>query len=432
MKLILLISLLITSIYANTVDTNSTKSSVENNVTQEEIDEDDDPKKIIIVEDKSGLSDDAVREKAKESDKKKSAKVSVAEVVESVDEAGNVDISHIQERWEDLSPTPVKYDWVKTKSGEWFKGEIKGLFDDKLEFDSDEIGLYTFKLKDVVEIKSYHIISLNIENLASFPGILRMKGDKITIIQGENSYEFDKKDVISFAPDGEGEANFWSGKASLSFDFRSGNTNQYDYVAKVNIKRNTASTRLTLDYLGRITQKNSEESANDHRLSQKYDRYLSRSFFWTPIFSEFYTDIYKNIEHQVTLGMGVGYTMIDTKRTTWSISGGPAFLYTQYDTVVAGADIANYAPAAEMSTKYELELNNITDITYNYKFTLTKKHAGLYKHHMVLTFENDISSWLDIDITSIWDYIHSPEKERNGTIPKQNDFQLLLGLGIEF
>ena len=81
MKLILLISLLITSIYANTVDTNSTESSVENNTTQEEITEEE-VKEIIVVEDKSGLSDDAIREKAKDSDQKKRGKVSVAEVVE--------------------------------------------------------------------------------------------------------------------------------------------------------------------------------------------------------------------------------------------------------------------------------------------------------------------------------------------------------------
>jgi len=431
MKLLLIITLLILSLHANHLDSNTTIDATDNNATKIESN-DEDKKEIIVVKDESGLSDDAIRKKAKESDAKKRGKVTVSDVVESIDESGNVDISHIQEKWEDLSPTPKKYDWVKTKSGEWFKGEIKSLFNDDLEFDSDEVGLYTFDFDDVVEIKSYHIISLNIENLATFPGILRLKNNKVTIIQGENSYEFEKKDVISFAPAGDHERNFWSGKASISFDLRSGNTNQYDYVAQVNFKRSTASTRLTLDYLGRVTRKDNEETANDHRLSQKYDRYLSKNFFWTPLFTEFYTDKYKNISQQFTAGLGVGYTLIDTKKITWNVSGGPAVLYTKYDTVVLGSEISNFSPALELSTKYELELNKITDITYSYKLTLTQDGAGRYKHHMLVTFENEITSWLDIDITGIWDYILEPEKASDGSTPNQNDFQLLFGIAVEF
>ena len=438
MKLLLIFTLIFTFLHAENLENNSTQVTVENNVTIEEDstdkaeDNEHSEEDMIIVKDQSGLSDDAVREKAKKSDKEKRAKVSVADVVESIDEAGNVDITSMQEKWEDLSPTPVKYDWVKTKSGEWFKGEIKGLYDDKLEFDSDEVGLYSFKFDDVREIKSYNIISLNIENLATFPGVLRMKGNKVTIIQGENSYDFEKKDVISFAPDGDRERNFWSGKATISFDFRTGNINQYDYAAKINLKRSTASTRLSLDYLGRVTKKDKEETANDHRINQKYDRYLSRHFFWTPVFSELYIDQYKNIDKQLTVGLGVGYTLIDTDRTTWSVSGGPAFLYTKYATVLTGSDIDNSSIAAEASTKYELEISDITDITFDYKLTLSRENAGKYKHHMVGIVENELTSWLDIDITGIWDFILDPETTSNGNIPDQNDFQVLIGLGMEF
>ena len=378
------------------------------------------------------MSDDEIRKRAKTSDNKKVAKVSVSEVVKALDESGKVDISKLQERWEELSPTPVKYDWVQTKSGEWFKGEIKALYDDKLEFDSDEVGLYTFNFEDVVRIKSYHIISVNIENLASFPGVLRLKGEDLTIIQGENRYEFKRHDIVSFAPDGKYERNFWSGKATVGLDIRSGNTNQYDYSATLNVQRRTSVSRLSFDYLGRITSKDDEETANDHRLNQKYDRYLTRHFFWTPAFSEFYTDKYKNIDRQLTFGLGAGYTLIDTKKTTWSFSGGPAGLYTRYVTVSSGKDIDSYSPAMELSTNYEIEINKITDITYNYKLTFTDDKAGKYKHHMLLTFENELTSWLDLDITGVWDYIYEPETSSDGVVPEKSDFQLLIALGMEF
>ena len=392
---------------------------------------------IIVVKDNSGLSDDELRSKAKESDRDKK-KVSIEKVVEATDITGQVDISKIQKTWEDLSPSPVKYDWVQTKSGEWFKGEIKALYDDRLEFDSDEVGLYTFKFEDVVCIKSYNIISVNIENLASFPGIIRLKNDDITIIQGDNSYEFKKKDIISFAPDGEHERNLWSGKITASSDLRRGNTNQYDASIKVNVLRRSASSRLTLDYLGRISSKDEVETINDHRINQKYDRYITRRFFWTPVFSEFYKDEYKNIDKQITLGLGVGYTIVDTVKTTWSVSGGPAGLSTEYITVANNEDSKYYAPALELSTKYKLELKRLLsltkklEMTYDYKLTYTNDVSGRYRHHMLLTFENEITSWLDLDITGVWDYILKPERESSGNIPFNDDFQLLIGLGVEF
>ena len=62
----------------------------------------------------------------------------------------------------------------------------------------------------------------------------------------------------------------------------------------------------------------------------------TRHFFWTPIFSEFYTDEFQNIDSQTTVGVGLGYTFVDTKYTEWSISGGPGVLHTRYIDVAVG------------------------------------------------------------------------------------------------
>ncbi|HFB53648.1 MAG TPA: DUF481 domain-containing protein [Sulfurimonas autotrophica] len=384
----------------------------DDNATQKVSDND-----LVHVEDTSGLTEDEIRQVAKKIDKKeqKKAKKEKRKI-----------------RWEDLSPTPIKSDWVQTKSGEWFRGEIKALYDDKLEFDSDEVGLYVFDFDDIKTIKSYHIISVNIENLASIAGILRLNGDKLTIIQGDTKYEFKRSEVVSFAPDAELEKNYWSGKITFNFDIRRGNTNQADYTSQANLKRRTAISSLSFDYLGRISSKDSQEIANDHRINEKYDRYITRYFFWTPVFSEYYTDKYKNIKDQVTLGLGLGYTIIDTKKTHWSISGGPAGLYTRYYTVETGQNSSNYSPALELSTKFEQELSAITDFTFNYKLTFSDRDAGVYKHHMIAKFENELFSWLDLDFTAIWDHVAKPTEDAQGITPEHNDYQFLIGLGIEF
>jgi len=423
MQFFLLFILLLSSSYADTLENNTTQNEDESKRPNQD---------VIVVKDDSGLTLDEVRQKAKDSDNKKVTKVHLQEITKSIDKRGHVNLSRIQDRWEDLSPTPVKFDWIQTKSKEWFKGEIKALYDDELEFDSDEIGLHTFNFKDVIRIKSYNIISVNIENLATFPGILRLDGDKLTIIQGENRYEFNRKDVVSFAPDGLYERNFWSAKITASLDLSRGNNNQLDYSAKMTLLRRDATSRLLFDYLGRVTSEDKEETANNHRLNQRYDRYITRHFFWTPIFSELYTDPYKNINKQITLGLGLGYTLIDNKKVTWSVSGGPAFLYTRYETVTVGQDIEIFSSALDLTTQYEQELNEIVDLTFNYKLSFANKLSGSYKHHMLLTFENALTSWLDLDITGVWDYILSPQEASDATTPDSNDFQILIGLGVEF
>ena len=388
----------------------------------------------VLIKDTSGLSDDEVREKAQKSDRenKKKKKVTIKKVVDAIDNSGNVDISKLQQSWEELSPTPVRFDWIQTKKGEWFKGTIKAMFDDELEFDSEEVGLYTFDLADIKQIKSYHIIEVNIAEIANIPGIIRYKDGKLKIIQGTETYNFNKNQIISFAIAGDKERQHWSGKVALNFDMRSGNRYQFDYTVQANIKRRTAKSKLLLDYIGRISRYNGAETANDHRINEKFDIYLTRNFFWTPVFSEFYTDKFKNIDTQYTAGFGLGYTVLKTKKTEWDISGGPAVLNTNYITVPAGTKNSTVSPSLELSTRVEYELSKITDITYQYKITLTNKASGSYKHHMILTLENEILEWLDLDITGIWDHTKIPEVDANGIAPLQNDYQVLVGIGIEF
>ena len=389
---------------------------------------------IVVLGDESGLSENQVREKAAELDNEEH-EVDVARVMDTIVESGangKINISKLQKKWKDQSPKAEKYDWVQTKSGEWFKGEIKTLYRDELLFDSDEIGLHTFDFEDIAQIKSYQVIGVNIDGVAIFEGIIRYKDEKITIIQGDKKYTYPYNQVVSLAPEGENEISHWSAKITASLDIRTGNSDQQDFSAKANIARLTSIDRLVFDYLGRSSEKNGEETSNDHRLNQKYDRFITRKFFWTPFFSELYKDKFKNINLQATGGVGIGYIITDTKDIEWDVSGGPAYIYTRYEEVEDSESKSSASPAFELSTKFKYDMTKTTDLIYSYKLTFTDSAAGTYKHHMLLTLENELTDWLDLDITYVWDYIQDPEKDGNGNVPIQDDTQLLIGLSVEF
>ncbi len=54
-----------------------------------------------------------------------------------------------REPWEPPEPDPTDFDWIRLTNGEWLKGDIKSLREDKLEFDSDEMGVLTFDWGDI-------------------------------------------------------------------------------------------------------------------------------------------------------------------------------------------------------------------------------------------------------------------------------------------
>lgn len=393
------------------------------------------PQGPIVIKDSSGLSEDTVREIAKEADKKETAKTikEAAETADNNQTAAEADKKKEEKAaWENMAPAPDGYDWMQTTSGEWLKGEFKSLYNKKLEFDSDEMDLQTFDFKDVQQIRTYHIVTVNIGNLAEVTGILRLKENKVVIIQGDGKFEVTRDQVVSIAHGGDGEINYWSGKMTLSYSLEQGNTDQSDYVAKGKLERNAARSRLRLDYLGNISNTNNEKTADNHRINEKFDVFLTRRMFWSMLFSELYKDEFQNISLQATVGSGLGYTILDTDRIEWDVTGGPAVIYTKFESVAYGQDDRTLSPALQISTSLDIEITKMTDFEFDYKLTWTDKKAGSYKHHLVATLENELTNWLDLDFSFIWDHTTNPAENTDGSVPEKDDYKTTVGLGIDF
>jgi putative salt-induced outer membrane protein YdiY len=406
------------------------------------------PTDVIKVKDTSGLSEEEVRRIAQEADRAESKAI----IKKRTTDENSSTMPQLSEKeeiksvWEDLSPTPSGYDWIELKSGEWLKGEFKAMYDRKLEFDSKKLKLQTFSFEDVLQIRTYRVVTVSItvdddknsgllglkQPTIEVVGILRMNGQKVLIIRGDGQLEFQRKNIISIAYGGESERDHWSGKITFGLDVRKGNSEKADYTASAKIQRRTSRTRLQLDYLGNIFNTSNKETANNHRINESFDVFVTKQFYYTPVFSEYLMDKYQNIRNQYILGVGIGYTLIDTKRVDWDVSGGPAILYVQYETVEEGRDDSSRTAALELSTFYDLEVTRQVDFIFSYKLTFSQKDAGTYKHHMVSTLENELTSWLDVDITITWDYTLDPEPSEDKSVPKQSDLQFLVSLGIEF
>ena len=334
--------------------------------------------------------------------------------------------------WEPPPPPPDDFDWIQLKSGEWLKGELKVLYEKKLEFDSDELNLLTFDWEDVKQVRGHRIFSVRFEGPMTVEGLLLVTEDKVFVTVGEERQKFDRSQLVAIAPGESKEINYWSAKLSLGLNLSSGNTEQTQYSAIANISRRTSATRFVTDYLGNFTETNGEETVNNQRLNSYFDIFKTRKYFFRPVFAEYYRDPFKNINSRITVGAGLGYHIIDTSKTQWDAWGGPAYQRTRFDSVQIGQALSESTPAFVVGTHFNREVTKAVDFDFRYEFQIVNKDSGTYTHHFVAALETELTRWLDFDVSFVWDRTEDPQPNADGTVPKQDDYYLIFALGIDF
>ena len=336
--------------------------------------------------------------------------------------------------WEAALPPADEFDWLQTTSGEWLKGELKVLYSRKLEFDSDEFGLLTIDWDDVSQLRGHGTKRVSIDTAngpITLTGVVSVTKSKV-IVDGEGTTrEYDRGQLISITPGASTEWDNWSAKISLGANYSRGNSDQTDFTAMINVKRRTPENRFVIDYLGNYSVSGSAQTANNHRLNAFYDIFAGRNFFWRPIFGEYFRDPFQNIDYRATVGAGAGYTIIDNADTTWDVTGGPAYRATRYVSVQPGDSQEVSTPALVAGTSYDTTLTKTVDFIGSYNFSIVNKESGTYTQHLIGTFEIELTTVLDFNVSFVWDRTQDPQPRSDGTVPKKDDYQLLLTLGVD-
>jgi hypothetical protein len=50
---------------------------------------------------------------------------------------------------------------------------------------------------------------------------------------------------------------------------------------------------------------------------------------------------------------------------------------------------------------------------------------------MIAALETELISWLDFDVSFVWDRTEDPRADSDGTVPEQDDYYLILSVGVE-
>jgi len=323
-------------------------------------------------------------------------------------------------------------DWIQLKSGEWLKGRLKSLQDDKLEFDSDELDLQEFDWEDVYQVRSPRLNEVLLEDKTKASGSIHITRQKILVTTEDGLRDYERRDLVAVTPGGPREINYWSGKVAAGMTLRSGNTEQKEANVSADLKRRTPNTRFTLDYTGNYSEIDSVESANNHRVTTQFDFWLSSRFFLKIPFAEYFKDPFQNIAHRGTVGGGVGYEIFDRPRFKWEVAVGPAYQQTWFESVQAGERDNEGNAAAVLGSLLDTKITKRVDFVSKYQLIYTREEAGGYTHHWENTFEIDLTKRLELDVSFIWDRVSHPATSGGGTTPKPDDLRTIISLGVNF
>jgi putative salt-induced outer membrane protein YdiY len=327
-------------------------------------------------------------------------------------------------------PAPDKFDWIQLKSGEWLKGELIALYEDRLEFDSDELDKLALDWEDIRQVRTGRVVQVRFMD-RTLTGRLVIDANTVQVVS-DTTQQLERAQLVSITPGETKERSYWSGNITIGFNLREGNSEQIEANTVASVRRRTVDSRVLLDYVGNYNITDDTTVTNNQRASAGLDWFVTSRFFVRPIVAEYLHDPFQNIEHRWTVGAALGYQLVDTSRISWDTFAGPAYQHTRFVSVAEGEADTEHTAALWAGTRYKNELAKDIDYTLDYRLLLVKPEAGRYTHHFLTSLSIDSLGPLDFDISLIWDRVQQPRPESSGVVPKKDDFRLILGLGFDF
>jgi putative salt-induced outer membrane protein YdiY len=311
------------------------------------------------------------------------------------------------------------------------KGELIALYEDKLEFDSDELDKLTLDWEDIRQVRTGRAVEVRFGDKEPLIGRLVLDGNTAQVV-ADTTQQFTRAELVAITPGSRREASYWSGNATVGFNLREGNSEQLEANTVLGLRRRTTRTRFIIDYFGNYNITDAVTVTDNQRANSSIDWFVTSRFFVRPIVAEYLRDPFQNFASRWTLGAALGYQLVDKPRVSWDVNAGPGYQLTKFESVAEGESDEERTGALWAGTKYTNELTKDIDYTLDYRFLIVKPEAGRYTHHFITSLSIDSLGPLDFDISAVWDRVQRPRPDEAGAVPKQNDYRLILGLGFDF
>ena len=351
----------------------------------------------------------------------------------------NVYAEQEKNKW--AKPSPVfkqDFDWIKLTSDEWLKGDIVSMYDEKLEFDSDELDMQTIDWEDVSELRSKHWQSIRMFDGTIAEGYLVLKDGQLFLVKHGVTTDYELSNLLSIASSGRNERDLWDGYVTLGINLREGNTVQVDYTFTAGVQRRSSSSRFKADYkadYSRYEDQDTEEmnvTADSQRLTSSFDWFFNPKVYFRAADFEYTSDEFLNLDYRLHYGIGLGYHLIDSSRTSWDINAGPSYQKSKFLDVQKGESDSEDSLGLTLGTDFTFEVTSDIDYDASYNIQIVDEASGGNIHHFQTGLEIELTNDFDLDLTFSADRTNNPKADSEGNIPEKNDYNLVVSFGYDF
>ena len=324
------------------------------------------------------------------------------------------------------------FDWVQMVSGEWIKGNVKRMREDKIEFDSDKLDMLYLDFADVSLVHSPQTNTYVFDDRISATGPAVITADQVIVQTDEGTKVFPRSELESIV-EGERERDWWSMKLRFGFTLNRGNTDQLTYDIKFNTRREDRLTLLDLNYNATFGRTDGVQNVNRHLGEFLFNVFLGSRWWVTPAFGQLFNDRFQNIQFRATPAAGAGVHIIDLSNVKWDFMTGVGYQYLEYKAAEPGQKNPQNDAFVPLYTYWDFDITGDIDLTLSWLTNLVVTTIGNTNHTGKADLAIELTSVLALDIAFLSLRTEEPGQPEDPTLPRieQNDYQLVIGISLE-
>ena len=322
-------------------------------------------------------------------------------------------------------------DWLRLTSGEWLKGEIHWMREKDIEFDSDKLDVLTFSWSKVSQLHSPRINTYVLEGKIDVAGRAVVTKEKVIIETSDGVVTYPRDQLLAILEGARRERNWWSTKLGVGLSANAGNTNQGQLNIRWKLVRADPRTRSALSYDGTFGYSNKEQNVNRHLGEAGVTVFYSRRLFFSPASMQLLNDRFQNLKLRATPGVGAGVHVFDEKKVKWDIGGALGYQYIRFLSTAAGLENPQSDGFVSVHTYADFDFTDDVELTLEWLTNVVYTQIGLTNHIGTANFSVEITDIFALETTFQFYRTERPPPRADGTVPKSNDYQLIVSLALE-
>jgi hypothetical protein len=263
-------------------------------------------------------------------------------------------------------------------------------------------------------------------------GAARLSGDTLTVSSDDVTQTATRAEIWLILAGRATELNRWNSRWSVGLDTFTGNTEQSSFNANIEINREAASTTLSLGYVGNFGSVDGEENVNKHRLSQQFDRDITRIWYVTVTSLSYNVDKFQNLKNRVVPSTGLGAHIFDLDTFEWDVEVAGSYQFTQFISVQPGQDQETNEWGARVYTAVEWDIVTDLKFTASHTSVLVATDFDQTNYHTRAALSYEITDLLFVEFSFWHDRVQQPVANANNVTPQRDDFHYVASLGFTF